>query len=156
MRKNVLLFALLAGFAVPAAAQELTWRKDIAPIVTKGCVLCHGAEAPEFAEWSLLPEAKRKKIGPRMESYGAFLSFVGWPDTGAVMRRLDDGTSPLAGGKPGNMYQNLGETDAERAKNLKTIKAWLGEGAWNLNRFAARGEVPGITTEQLGKIKAKY
>jgi hypothetical protein len=54
------------------------------------------------------------------------------------------------------MYKYLGDDDAERAKNLATIKAWLGEGAWNLNRFKERQGVPGITKEQLEKVKAKY
>lgn len=54
------------------------------------------------------------------------------------------------------MYEYLGADDPERAKNLATIKAWLGEGAWNLNRWKERKEVPGITKEQLEKIKAKY
>jgi hypothetical protein len=54
------------------------------------------------------------------------------------------------------MYKYLGETDAERKANLMMLKAWVGEGAWNLNRWAARGDVPGITKEQLDKIKVKY
>ena len=36
------------------------------------------------------------------------------------------------------------------------IKAWVGEGGWNLNRWSKRGEVPGITKEQLDKLKLKY
>jgi hypothetical protein len=79
---------------------------------------------------------------------------VVWPGTGALMRRLDDGKA--AGGKPGNMYQYLGSSDEERAKNLNAIKTWLGDGAWNLNRWKARKDVPGITKEQLEKVKAKY
>ena len=47
MRKNALALAILAGFAMSASAQELTWRKDIAPIVKKGCAECHGSDAPE-------------------------------------------------------------------------------------------------------------
>jgi len=54
------------------------------------------------------------------------------------------------------MYAFLGGTDQDRAKNLATLKGWLGEGAWNLNRWEARGSVPGITKEQLDKVKAKY
>jgi len=54
------------------------------------------------------------------------------------------------------MYKHLGDTDAERAKNLQTIKAWLGDGAWYVNRFDARGDMPGVTKEQLEKVKAKY
>ena len=56
--------------------------------------------------------------------------------------------------KPGARHR--GGNDAERAKNLQVIKAWLGEGAWNLNRWKARGDVPGITMEQIDKVKAKY
>ena len=152
--KKALAFALLAGFAVSAGAQELTWRNDVAPIIKKGCAECHGVEASEFGDWMLLGDAKRKKEGPRMDTYTTFMNFVVWPATGAVMRRLDDGAS--GGGKPGNMYKYLGDNDAERAANLKTIKAWLGDGAWNLNRFEARGNVPGVTKEQLEKVKAKY
>src|SRR5512139_527577 len=154
MRKNALALAILAGFAMSASAQELTWRKDIAPIIKKGCAECHGSDAPEYGDWMLLDDAKRKKEGPRMDTYTTFMNYVVWPATGAVMRRLDDGAN--AGGKPGNMYKYLGDNDAERAANLKTIKAWLGEGAWNLNRFKARENVPGVTKEQLEKVKAKY
>jgi hypothetical protein len=154
MKSRILPFALLAGFAVSSAAQDLTWRNDVAPIVKEGCAMCHGASAPEYGEWMLLPEAARKKQGPRLDTYTTFMNYVVWPATGAVMRRLDDGTS--AGGKAGNMYMFVGKSDADRAKNLKTIKAWLGEGAWNLNRFGARENVPGITKEQLEKVRAKY
>ena len=69
-----------------------------------------------------------------MVSYQDVHDYVIWPATGALMRRLDDGKSG-ANGKPGNMYENLGDTDAERAANLAKIKAWLGEGTWNLNRW---------------------
>ncbi|HRE13451.1 MAG TPA: cytochrome C [Usitatibacteraceae bacterium] len=155
MKKTaIIVAATLAGLSLAAGAQELTWRKDVEPIVKKGCAECHGADAPEFGEWMLLPDAKRKKEGPRMDTYTTFMNYVVWPATGALQRRLDDGAN--AGGKPGNMYKYLGETDAERAANLKTIKAWLGDGAWNLNRFKARESTPGVTKEQLEKIKAKY
>ncbi len=49
----------------------------------------------------------------------------------------------------------LGSDDAERAKNLQTIKAWLGDGAWDLNRWEKRGDAPAVSKEQLDKIKAK-
>ena len=154
MTTKALVFALLAGFAASAAAQDLTWRKDVAPIVKKRCAGCHGPKAPDYGEWMLLDDAKRKKVAPRLDAYPNFMNHVVWPATGSVMRRLDDGSS--TGGKPGNMHKYLGGDDAERAKNLATIKAWLGEGAWNLNRFGERDGVPGVTKEQLEKIKAKY
>lgn len=153
MRKVLITVGLFAGATAVAGAQELTWRKDIEPIAKAQCSECHGPGEPEFAEWMVRRE-KEKKLAPRMDTYAHFMGYVVWPATGAMMRRLDDGKA--TGSKPGNMYRYLGDTDAERAKNLATIKAWLGEGAWNLNRWEARGNTPGITKEQIDKVKAKY
>ena len=71
------------------------------------------------------------------------------------MRRLDDGKNSM-GGKPGNMYQVLGATDEERQTNFKVFKAWVGEDAWNHKRWDAKGDMPGVTKEELSKIKVKY
>lgn len=152
--RTAALSLLLTSFVASAAAQDVTWRKDVQPIVQKHCVACHGAQKPEFAEWMVQRE-KNKSLAPRMDTYAHFMNYVVWPATGAAMRRLDDGQG-AGGGKPGNMYAFLGATDEERARNLKTIKAWLGEGAWNFNRWAARGNTPGITKEQLDTIQARY
>ena len=150
------LIILLLG-AGGASAQDVTYRKDIAPLWHAKCSVCHNDSAPERADFILDEKGFEAKLkGPRMDTYERFIAFVAWPDTGALMRRLDDGTSPNAGGKPGNMYQNLGSTDAERAANLKIFKAWVGEGAWNLNRWEKRKEVAAVTKDQLDKIKIKY
>jgi hypothetical protein len=154
MRKSMLLMGLFAGIVGSAGAQDLTWRKDIQPIVAAKCGGCHGANQPEFSEWMVLRE-KDKNLASRLDTYAHFMNYVVWPATGAAMRRLDDGKGP-SGGKPGNMYAYLGADDEERAGNLRKIKAWLGEGAWNLNRWDKRGDTPGITKEQLDKVKAKY
>ncbi len=152
---RTLALSALCGLSASVAAQDLTWRKDIQPIIKENCGFCHGASAPVYEDWNLdRKNFEAKKVGPRMDSYPDFMRHVVWPATGSVMRRLDDGKN--AGGKPGNMYEFLGATDAERAKNLATLKSWLGEGAWNLNRFETRGSVPAITKEQLDKVKAKY
>jgi hypothetical protein len=71
------------------------------------------------------------------------------------MRRLDDGKA-TADGKAGNMYENLGDDDEERQRNLKLFKAWVGQDAWNMKRWNARGDVPGITKEELSRLKLKY
>ena len=144
---------MAAGFAAPAPAQDLTWRQDIQPLIQKQCGACHGAGQPEYAEWIVLRE-KDKNLAARMDTYAHFMNYVVWPATGALQRRLDDGKG--AGGKPGNMHRFLGSTDEERSANLQKIKAWLGDGAWNLNRWEARGGAAGITKEQLDKVKAKY
>ncbi|MDK9708281.1 MAG: hypothetical protein OEL83_14655 [Desulforhopalus sp.] len=149
MKKMVIGLALLTFIASPALAAERTWLNDVQPIINAKCVSCHGPGQPEYNEWRLLSEEKQKTVAPRMDTYPHFMSFVLWPATGAVMRRLDNV-------KPGNMYEYLGENEAARAANLTIIKEWLGEGAWNQNRWKARGDVPGITKEQLESIKAKY
>jgi hypothetical protein len=154
MKVMTVAVGLLVGLSASAGAQDLTWRQDIQPIIAAKCGMCHGPAKPEFAEWDV-QRAKDKNLAPRMDTYGQFMNFVVWPATGAAMRRLDDGKGS-SGGKPGNMYVFLGADDQERSSNLQKIKAWLGEGAWNLNRWEKRGDTPGITKEQLDKVKAKY
>jgi mono/diheme cytochrome c family protein len=140
-----------------ASAQDVSYRKDIAQVWQSKCVACHGAQSPERADFLLDEKGyAAKSQGPRMDTYERFIAFIAWPDTGALMRRLDDGKNPLAGGRPGNMNQYLGATDAERAANLKLVKAWVGEGGWNLNRWGVRDAVPAITKQQLEKITIKY
>jgi len=148
------LFAV--AIASPAIAADVTYTRDIAPLIKEACGECHGASSPDLGTW----KANEKKFtadktGPRMSTYDELVAYIGWPDTGAIMRRLDDGKS-AADGKPGNMYRQLGSDEAERQKNLVLFKAWVGEGGWNLNRWAARGDVPAITKDQLGKLKLKY
>lgn len=160
------LLTVLAGavVALPAMAADVTYRKDVAPMLQKYCAECHSekAESPSMAEFKLDEEKyKKAKVGPRSDTYEHLLQLVNGNSTGAFMRRLDDGTSPYAGGKPGNMYLYLCEKDnkdnnAECAANLKVLKAWVGEGGWNLNRMSARGDVPALTKEQMDKVKVKY
>ncbi|MGA8514568.1 MAG: cytochrome C [Burkholderiaceae bacterium] len=157
MFKHTIAALVLALCAGAATAQEVSYRKDIAPLwQTKG-IACHGSQSPERADFLLDEKGfSAKSRGPRMDTYERFIAFIAWPDTGALMRRLDDGKNPLAGGKPGNMYLYLGATDEERVKNLALIKTWVGNDAWNLNRWEARGVVPGVSKEQLTKIKLNY
>jgi mono/diheme cytochrome c family protein len=153
--KTTCVAIYLAGVSAGGLAQDVTYRKDIKPIFDQKCAACHGAASPNLQEFLENPkkfEATMK--GPRMDSYADMIMLVGWPDTGAVMRRLDDGKS--AGGKPGNMYQFLGSSDEERQKNLQTFKAWVGPDGWTMKRWNARGNVSGITKEELDKIKVKY
>lgn len=156
MRATTIAALALAGLALPALATDVTYRNDIRPLIKAQCGECHGDGAPALADFLLDQEKyKKDKLGPRTDTYADLMQLIGWPDTGAFMRRLDDGSN-TADKKPGNMYKTLGENDAERAKNLALIKAWVGEEAWNLNRWAKRGDVPAITKEQLDKLKLKY
>ncbi len=155
MNLNALMLAVsLALLGGNAMAQS--YRANVQPLIKAQCAECHGADAPTLAEFKLDEEKyKKEKLGPRTDTYENLLQIVAYPDSGALMRRIDDGTN-TADKKPGNMYKYLGETETDRQSNLKMFKAWIGEGGWNLNRWAARGDVPGITKEQLDKVKVKY
>ncbi len=124
LRSTVLLLAFSWTMALSSLsmAEETTYRKHIRPLWEKRCAECHGATAPYLGDFA---EAKDKyvseELGPRMDTYADLLVFIAWPDTGAMMRRLDDGQS-TADKKPGNMYQHLGEDEEERQKNLKLFK----------------------------------
>jgi cytochrome c5 len=138
----------IAGLSSLAQAQETTWSKDIKPVFDKQCLACHDAATPEYAKFKKEKDVWMKKgLGMRMETYSHLISFVGWPNAGALMRRLDDGSSK-ADKKPGNMYEYLGADEKERQANLQLFKNWVG--AWNLKRWAD------LTKEDLNGIKVAY
>jgi hypothetical protein len=58
--------------------------------------------------------------------------------------------------KDGKEDKDAKVTNPECAANLLVLKAWVGEGGWNLNRMSARGDVPALTKEQMDKVKVKY
>lgn len=141
--------SLVLALVMSASAQadETTYNKHVRPLWDKKCVNCHGPASPYLAEF-LANKDKFIKLsrGPRMDSYANLAMYVGWPDSGAVMRRLDDGKN-TKDGKPGNMYMHLGADDGERQKNLAVFKNWVGEGGWVLKKFKD------LTREELGKMK---
>ena len=156
MKLNLLATFAFATLALPALAADVTYRTDVQPFIKAKCAECHGGDSPSLQDFKLDEEKyKKAKQGPRTDTYEHLLSIVVYPDPGAFMRRLDDGTN-TADKKPGNMYKHLGETDAERAQSLVMLKAWVGDGGWNLNRWAARGDVPALTKEQMNTLKLKY
>jgi hypothetical protein len=153
-----ILAALLLATLIPAAAlaTDVSYRTDILPLWKARCAVCHGANSPYLGDFLENEKKYREEMkGPRMDTYADLIFFVGWPDSGALMRRLDDGSN-ATGGKPGNMYQYLGATDEERQANLRVFKAWVGEEGWTLKRWDKRGDVPGVTKEELSKIEVKY
>lgn len=146
--RSTSIFAMV--LALPVSAADVEYRKDIRPLWQEKCAACHGSSAPYVGDYKMDKEKFIAAMqGPRMDGYADLLYFVAWPDTGALMRRLDNGKS-VADGKAGNMYQYLGATDAEREKNLVVFKAWVGDDAWTLKRRDA------VTKDELLKIKAKY
>lgn len=156
MLKQIMGSMILVFSATQVLAEDVTYRKDIRPLWDGKCSACHGAGSPYLGEF-LENQDKYKKImkGPRMDTYADLIFYVGWPDTGAIMRRLDDGKN-IKGGKPGNMYQYLGNTEEERQTNLAIFKEWVGVDAWTHKRWGGRGDMPGVTKEELEKMKVKY
>lgn len=147
MKRFIAVAAMSLG-AASVQASEITWQKDIKPLFDKKCIACHGSTAPEHDEFG--KDKKRymdKMIGMRMDTYSHLVTYVGWPYTGALMRRLDDGASKTDK-KPGNMYQYLGSDEKERQENLSIFKSWIG--TWNQKRWKD------ISKDELKDIKAKY
>ncbi len=125
------LFAL-AGTPAVQAADAVTYENGIRQLIEKRCSECHGEDSPTMAEFDADKERyKKEKLGPRMDSYEGLMVMVNGTDTGALMRRLDDGTN-TKDGKPGNMHKNLGKNDEDRAANLALVKSWIG--GWTLKR----------------------
>jgi hypothetical protein len=127
------LAALVAGCSsTPTTSTKVTYDNTIRQLIDKHCSDCHGKDAPTMAEFKADQEKyKKDNLGPRMDTYENLMVMVNGSDTGAVMRRLDDGAS-TTDGKPGNMYKYLGKDDAQRAANLSLFKSWIG--SWNLKR----------------------
>ncbi len=156
MKIELLLIVAFGAVTVAAQAADVTYRTDVQPLIKSHCADCHGDESPSLADFLQdQKKYKKEKQGPRLGTYAELIQLIGWPDAGALMRRLDDGTN-TPDKKPGNMYKQLGSTDAERTTNLNLLKAWVGEEAWNLNHWTKVDEVPAISKGQLDKLKLNY
>lgn len=148
MKNFLAALTLTVLAATTVQAEEITWSGAIKQVFEKHCIACHGSDAPEYAAFKKDKETWLKKgTGMRMETYSHLASFVGWPNSGALMRRLDDGKGSKEG-KAGNMYQHLGADEQERQANLALFKGWVGN--WNLKRWAD------ISKDELNSVKAKY
>jgi cytochrome c5 len=119
----------LSGLAV---AQSVTYENTVKKIIAERCAACHISGAPSLAEFEKDKAGWTKKFkGPSLANYASVMILVKGTDAGALMRRLDDGKN-TKDGKPGNMYNYLGNNPAERAARLDTMKKWVG--SWNLKR----------------------
>jgi hypothetical protein len=152
MNKTVLAVIVLGialCFSSIASSEEISYRKHILPLFDSKCGVCHGSDAaPEYYAFKEDPQKwTAHGKGMRMDTYSHLVFYTAWPDTGALMRRLNDGRG-IKEGKPGNMYQYLGATEEERLQNLKLFKEWVGN--WTMKRWKE------ISKEDLDGIKIKY
>jgi len=143
-RISIAAFVIMA-IAVPVSAGEaVTYEKDIKGIIAKGCIACHGSNAPAMEEFKRDQEGyKKKMMGPRADTYGNLMVMVNGSAAGALMRRLDDGKN-TKDGKPGNMHVYLGSADAERGANLETFKKWVGNWTLKRSKELSQGELEAI------------
>ncbi|MBI5846687.1 MAG: cytochrome C [Nitrospirae bacterium] len=148
MKQFLIVLASFVALSSVAFAAEVKYTTHIKLLFEQKCEACHGSDAPEYADFKKDKEKYAGLFkGPKMTGYANLVFFTGWPDTGALMRRLDDGAN-TKDRKPGNMYQYLGADDAERVKNLKLFRDWVGN--WVLKRW------PDMTKEDLNGITVKY
>jgi hypothetical protein len=139
-------FVIMMASVPVFAGEGVTYEKDIRGIIAKQCIFCHGPNSPTMEEFDRDKEGYKKKMkGPRFDTYGNLMVVIKGSESGALMRRLDDGKN-TKDGKPGNMHAHLGSTDAERSANLETFKKWIGN--WTLKRNKELGK------EELEAIKA--
>ena len=137
---------VVTGVAIAAGTGGVTYEKDVKRIIAEQCLSCHGSDAPTMEAYKKDREGFKKALkGPRMDTYAHLMVMVTGSDTGALMRRLDDGKA-TKDGKPGNMYLYLGKTAGEQGEKLKVIKEWIG--GWTLKRKKD------ITEAELKAIKA--
>ena len=88
------LASALLALPLSAMAADVTYRQDIRPFIKAQCAECHAGDAPTLAEFKLNEEKyKKEKLGPRSDTYENLLMIIVYPDPGAFMRRLDDGTN---------------------------------------------------------------
>lgn len=127
------LSTVFAGCSsLPGTSSKVTYDNTIKQLVDRQCAACHGSSAPSMEAFKQDQAGyKAKNLGPRMDTYENLMVMVNGSDTGALMRRLDDGTH-TKDNKPGNMHNYLGGTEAERAANLALFKQWVG--GWTLKR----------------------
>jgi mono/diheme cytochrome c family protein len=131
---HLLAAAAMAAFAGGAAAQPVTYENTIKGLFAERCASCHASTkgAPTMEEFEKDKEAwKEKRKGPKLDDYASAMIMVNGADAGALMRRLDDGKNAKEG-KPGNMYNYLGNNAKERAQRLGLVKTWVGN--WTLKR----------------------
>ena len=152
MKLKLLAALACAAVALPTWAGEVSYAKDIAPLIKDNCADCHAGDAPTLQQFNQDKEKfKKEKQGPRNDTYENLLLIL---DTGELLRRLDDGTF-TENKKPGNMNKYLGESPEDRSKALATFKAWLGEGNWDLTRAEPKEGVQSFSKELIQKQQLK-
>ena len=111
---RIVLLLTLAGIALPASAQ-VSFKKDIAPILLRRCAGCHG-ERTNLGGWRAHTFAALTKTG----SSGAKPLVPGKPEASELYRRL------VAKDESVRMPKS---DDPLAPEQLSLVKRWIAEGA---------------------------
>jgi len=85
----VAVFVLWASVSL---AEDVKYRTHIKKVFDDKCLVCHGPTTPEYEQFNAEKDKWIKQgLGMKMDSFRQLANFVLWPNTGALMRRLDDG-----------------------------------------------------------------
>ena len=116
------------------------------------CLRCHGSTAPEYEQFNVEKDKWVKQgLGMKMDSYRQLANFVVWPNTGAVMRRLDDGKNMTRWKtrQHVSVLRRYREVEGEKSFTVQAVdKNW----AWTKR-------LPELTKEEileLDKIRGRY
>lgn len=131
---HLIAAAAMAALSGAASAETVTYENTVRKIFAERCANCHSSAkgSPTLEEFEKDKAGYAKKFkGPKLDDYASVMVMVNGTDAGALMRRLDDGKN-TKDGKPGNMYNYLGNNAGERAERFAKVKQWVG--SWNLKR----------------------
>lgn len=119
MQLRIAWLALLSSTALLSAADTVEFNRDVRPILSDKCYLCHGADAKaKHIPLRLDHEAEAKAALPD----GKHAIVEGHPDQSEMIHRI---TAENKGMRMPPIYSGLTLT----SKQIETIRKWIAEGA---------------------------
>jgi mono/diheme cytochrome c family protein len=115
--------ALVVATAPAAASDEVSYERDVLPILTAQCVMCHLPGAA-LGELSLYPDARAALVGVASAQSSLKLVEPGAPERSYLYLKMT-GTQSKAGGS-GEPMPPTGLLDAG---TIELIRRWIAQGA---------------------------
>ena len=124
---------------IEPAQEKVSFSRDVLPILTENCFLCHG------------PDEGSRQVGLRLDipegafagRGGRFAIVPGKPEESLVVQRITHPDTPMP---PPTSGKKLTQTEIE------TITRWIAERAkydrhWSFEPLPQRGDVPGVDSD---------
>jgi hypothetical protein len=123
-RRSGGLAALILLAATPASADgEVSFTRDVVPILNKHCVMCHMVGS-ELGGLSLYPDPRGNLVDMRSTQCGLNLVEPGKPDSSYLLIKIL-GKQSAAGGKGREMPWDY----ALDERDIDLIRRWIAQGA---------------------------